>query len=408
MKKIFTLAAVGALTAASLGAQAQITVDGQLTAAEVSATGYTLVGRRPGLSPSTRGFGDAGILAVYAAADANNLYFFVVGTLQTSTDAATTGNLQNSIQLFIDRPGVAGIPVGTALPLPASATAPAVNTSFQNMGARLDLAADIAVAVSRNDVAGQLKVDAIVYTPGTPNTASAIVASGTTPLNVITGAALNTPATLASPFQGFANASIAYRTSTNLSSNPGYNAGNATTIGNAPGNGLEIRVSRSAMGIPATGGQMQIFAVQNNQDGGFLSSDYIPQGGVASSNANPGASPDFTSSAYPGTQAATLQIGTANLTVLSNKAAEAAVALSVYPNPTQDVASVAYRVQSGSQDVRVELVDLMGRTVKVLREATEAAGNKNLTFSKSDLATGTYMVRVQVGDQAVTRRVVLL
>ncbi|GAA4380204.1 hypothetical protein GCM10023186_18300 [Hymenobacter koreensis] len=343
-------------------------------------------------------------MAVYAASDANNLYFFVVGTLETNG-----GILQNSIQMFIDRPGVAGIPAGTALPLPAAATPPAANTSFQNMGARLDLAADLGVAVSRNDVAGQLKVDAIAYTPGTPNTATATVASGTTPLNATTGAALNTPATLPAPFGGFANASIAYRTSANLSSNPGYNAGNAATIGNAPGNGLEIRVSRAAMGIPAAGGELRIFVVQNNQDGGFLSSDFIPMGGVAATNANPGTNPDFTSAAFPGTQAATLQIGTANLTVTNNRrAAEAAVAMSVFPNPVQDNTVVSYRVLSGTQDVRIELTDLMGRKVSTVFEGKQTAGEKEELLKSASVAAGTYLVKVQVGDQVATRKVTLL
>ncbi|GAB2951968.1 hypothetical protein GCM10027048_16230 [Hymenobacter coalescens] len=406
MKYTSTLLVAGALATLGLDAQAQapITVDGQLTATEVATNGYQLVGRRPGLSPATRGFGDAGLLAVYAAADATNLYFFVVGTLETNGSNV----LQNSIQMFVTRPGVTGIPVGTALPLPAPATAPAVNTSFQNMGAKLDMPADLGIAVSRNDVANQLKVDAIVYTAGTPNTATATVASGTTPLNVTTGAALNTPATLPSPFQGFANASVAYRTSANLSSNPGYNAGNATTIGNAPGNGLEIRVSRAAMGIPAAGGQMQLFVVQNNQDGGFLSSDFIPMGGVTPSTTNPGTNPDFTSAAFPGRQAATLNITASGVTVLSNRRTANEMALNVYPNPVLGESTVAYRVQSAQQHVNIELTDLMGRRVRTLFEGQQGVGVQTRKLQADGVAAGTYLVKVQVGEQVATHKVSLL
>jgi Secretion system C-terminal sorting domain len=407
MKKNFTLAALGLLTAASFSAQAQapITVDGQLSTAEVTANGYQLVGRRPGASPATRGFGDAGLLAVYATADANNLYFFVVGTLETN---ATTGNVQNSIQMFIDRPGIAGIPAGTALPLPAAATAPAVNTSFQNMAARLDLAADIGIAISRNDVAGQVKVDGIVYAPGTPATASAVVATslpGAAPLNVTTGAAFNTPATLASPYEGFANASIAYRTSANLSSNTGYNAGAAASVGDAPGTGLEIRVSRAAMGIPATGGQLQLFVVQNNQDGGFLSSDFIPLGGVTPSNTNAGTNPDFTSAAYPGTQAATLQIGANGLTVLGNRVAAKTFQFTVYPNPTEGNANFTYTVPGGQQEVEMEVFNSLGQRVRQLN-----LGRRSGTQVQplEALQAGSYFVKLRVGDQITAQQLSVL
>ncbi|RFP65649.1 T9SS C-terminal target domain-containing protein [Hymenobacter lapidiphilus] len=403
MKKVFTLAALGLLTAASFSAQAQapITVDGQITATEAVASGYQLVGRRLGASPATRGFGDAGLLSVYAAADANNLYFFVAGTLQVNADV-----LQNSIQMFIDRPGVDGVPIGTALPLPAAATAPAVNTSFEKMGAKLDLAADIAIAVSRNDVAGQAKVDGVVYTP---TTATAVVATslpGGAPLNITTGAAYNTPATLAAPFGGFANASVAYRTSANLSSNPGYNGGAAASIGNAPANGFEIRVSRTAMGIPTAGGQLRIFVVQNNQDGGFLSSDFIPQGGFVSSTTNAGANPDFTSAAFPGTQAATLNVTATGLTVItSTKSAAIANALkfNVFPNPAAGAATVSYTVP-GQQEVSVEVFNALGQRVRSLASGRQGGlQQQNL----SDLASGAYFVKLQVGGQSTSQKLIV-
>ncbi len=78
MKKIFTLAAAGSLAIATLSAQAQtITVDGVLGATEINSTGYQLVGRYT----NNHSFGDAGLLSLYAAADTNNVYFFLAGTL---------------------------------------------------------------------------------------------------------------------------------------------------------------------------------------------------------------------------------------------------------------------------------------------------------------------------------------
>lgn len=402
MKTRFTLAAAASLFAASFNAQAQapITVDGQLTAAEIAANGYQLVGRDTG----PRGFGDAGLLSMYAASDANNIYFFIAGTLENGS-----GGISNSIQLFIDRPGVTGVPVGTPLPAVTSPT----GTSFAQMTARLDLPADLALAIRGNGTANQFVVEGVAYTSATATTANLL--SGTTPVTANGTAATVAAANASGALAGFAGAMVAYRSSANLSSNPGF-----ASNGAAGSNGLEIMVSRSAMGLPAAGGNVLVFALQNNREGGFLSSDFIPQNNAAipttlnyplpnlggPQNGTPN-TVDFAN--IPGTQAATLVIGAANLTVLGNKAAaDAAVAVNIFPNPSEGNATVSYRVADRAQDVRVVLTDLMGRTVRVLREGVESTGAKTVELSKGDLTAGTYLVKVQVGELASTRRVVVL
>ncbi len=255
MKRLFTLAAATALAAASLSAQAQapITIDGQITATERVAAGYTLVGTYTG----TRGFSpsatnQAGLLALYAAADANNVYFFLTGTLQNDGTPAT---LSNSFQIIVDRPGVAGVPVGTRVPKPAAAVAPAVNTSFQNFGPFLDLPADMGFAIKGNGVAAQYQVDGIVYTGGATPSASAAVLSGATGVAATGAVASVTGQTGA--FTVFNGAQVAYRTSANLNANPGF-ASNGVT---PPANGLEVAVSRASIGLPAAGGALQVFAL---------------------------------------------------------------------------------------------------------------------------------------------------
>ncbi|NVO85613.1 T9SS type A sorting domain-containing protein [Hymenobacter terrestris] len=391
MKQHFTLAALGLLTAASFSAQAQapIVIDGKLTATEVVASGYQLVGRETG----PRGFGDAGLLAVYAAADATNLYFFVAGTLETNPD------LKNSIQMFIDRPGVEGIPVGTALPVPAGVGTPPVNTSFEKMGAKLDLAADLALGLSGTGTANQGRVEAVVYSTG-PNAANATVATGATPLNITTGAPYTVPVTTTGTFAPFAGATVAYVTSPKLSENPGF-----ASNGNAPANGFEIRVSRLAMGVPATGGAIRIFVLQNSQDGGFASSDFIPQAtSPAGSNApNLGPNPDFT--AIAGTQAATLNVTATGLSVVTSTQSAIASALKfgVYPNPTAGAATVSYTVP-GQQEVSVEVFNALGQRVRSLASGRQG-GLQQQTLS--DLASGAYFVKLQVGGQSTSQKLIV-
>jgi hypothetical protein len=400
MKKFFTLAAASAMAAASLGAQAQVTVDGQLTAAEVSATGYTLVGRdlgARGFSP-TPGTNDAGLIALYAAADATNLYFFLVGTLQND---ATPATISNSFQLYISRPGVAGVARGTALPRPAAATAPAVNTSFQNMGGTLDLPGDMAIAIKGNGVAAQYQVDGVVYMGGATPTATAAVLSGAVAGNATTGAALPIAGQTGS-LAVFNGAQVAYRTSANLNSNPGFGVAGAGAV---PANGLEISISRASIGLAATGGIVQIFALQNNGDGGFASSDYIPQGPLT--NANPGSgTPANDFAAIPGAQVANVAVGAGTtITITATRAAVAkALQFGLFPNPGNSAnAKITYTVPQGKQDVSLSVFDATGRKVRSFSGAQ--AGQQ--TYSLNNLRAGIYAVKLSVGGQETSGKLVI-
>ena len=401
MKKLITLAAASILAVGALNAQAQITVDGQLMVGEVSATGYTLVGRDTGprgFAPSATN--DAGLISLYAAADANNLYFFLVATLQNDGSPA---KISNSLQLLIARPGVAGVPVGTQLPRPVAGG----TTSFQNFGPFLELPGDMGIGIKGTAAAAQYQVDGAVYA-ATPTVTAGVIS----PTVAATGAvALVTGQTGA--LTVFNGAQVAYLTAANLNANPGY--GTAGTVGTGastvPAYGLEIAVSRASIGLAAVGGTLNIFALQNNADGGYVSSDFIPQNTGAMPAAylpNPGANPDFR--LVPGTQAATVTVGpAAGVIVLGTKTADAAaIAVGVYPNPANGVATVAYNVGSHADNVNIVLTDLLGRSVQVLANGLQPAGLQSKIVSTANVAAGIYLVRVQVGDKVATRKVVLL
>ena len=399
MKKVFTLAALGLLTAGSFSAQAQapIVVDGKLTATEIVASGYQLVGRDTG----PQGFGDFGLISVYAAADANNIYFFVVGTLESK---ATEG-IKNSIQMFIGRPGVAGVPIGTALPKPTDpATGPA--TSFQNMIAKLDLVTDLGVSIKGTGKDGEVQLGAVSYTA---TTATAAVVSGATPLNALTGAPFVVPTTTTGTFAPLAGASVSYVTNASLTAN--RTAGN----GAAGSTGLEIKVSRSAMGIPATGA-LKIFVLQNNGEGGFLSSDYIPQNSAdipaalgyplpnlgGPQNGTPNLV-DFAN--IPGTQAATLNITASGLSVVTANRSAVATALKfgVFPNPSVGAATISY-VVPGQQEVALDVFNSLGQRVRTLAAGKQAGANE---YSLSGLASGAYFVKLQVGEQSTSQKLIV-
>ncbi|RAK69563.1 hypothetical protein DLM85_01505 [Hymenobacter edaphi] len=210
----------------------------------------------------------------------------------------------------------------------------------------------------------------------------------------------------------FVGAQVAYTSSSALSTNPGF-----ASNGNAPSNGLEIAVSRTAIGMPAAGGTVRIFALQNNAGGDYLSSDFIPQNnapipastGYPLPNLGPAGGTNGVNFAnVPGTQAGVLNVTTTSLTVTGNRAAAEAVALSVYPNPVQGEATVSYRVQNAQQPVNIELTDLMGRRVSTVFAGSQSVGVQSQKLNSGNVAAGTYLVKVRVGEQVATHKVTLL
>ncbi|ALW86436.1 hypothetical protein AUC43_15890 [Hymenobacter sedentarius] len=371
------------MSAATFGAHAQVTVDGVLNTAELTSGNYVLVGKYT----NPRGFGDAGLLSLYAASTATKVYFFVGGTVEPNG---------NSFQLFLDLPATTGVPVGTSLP------AGAAGTSFEKMVAKMDLPVDLALAL-RSDGTGY-KIEGATYT------ATAVTSknlTGTTPI-----AGDGTASMLATDvaFPMLATARVAYKNATGgkLSANPGAIPANTTTdYGGAGTYGWEIELDRAAIGALATS-TLQVFVLQNNGDGGFLSSDYIPQATTTpTGNGNLGDAPTVNFANVPGRQAATLSL-TATGTVLPTKAAnEASVAIGVFPNPASGSTTVSYRVETATAPVRIELNDLLGRTVRVVESGVKGAGAQSKRFDTADLAAGTYLVRVQVGEKVAVSKVVL-
>ena len=417
MKKIFTLAAAGTLVAASLGAQAQVTVDGQLTATELTAGNYALIGKSDNFAftgtqnqNNNRPFGNNGLLGLYVASTPTKIFIFLGGTVENSG---------NALQIYLDLPGVTGTPANTFLP------AGAAGTSFEKISRiKLEQGLDLALAL-RSDGAPvgtapqPYKVEGAVFTSATAvqsrqltTTAGPIVGDGT-------ALTLASSVTVA-PYAGLNGARMAYRNTTTgqIGGNPGNAAlYNTAAYGAAGSLGWEIELDRAQLNAAAVGAAFRIFAIYNNGNGGYASGEFIPKAtgplpaavpspnlGGLDNGAN-GNDVDF--AAIPGLQSAAFALGING--ALGNKAADAAsVAMSVYPNPAHGAATVAYNVASRAEQVKVVLTDLLGRQIQVLESGLRAAGVQSTTVSTADVPAGTYLVRVQVGDKVATSKVVLL
>ncbi|MDX1419710.1 MAG: T9SS type A sorting domain-containing protein, partial [Rubricoccaceae bacterium] len=92
----------------------------------------------------------------------------------------------------------------------------------------------------------------------------------------------------------------------------------------------------------------------------------------------------------------------ADFSVMAEASAPAAVA----PNPFARQTTISYEVAAPA-DVRLAVYDVLGREVAVLVDGRVEAGTHSAVFNASDLAAGTYVYRLQVGNDVRTGRMTL-
>ncbi len=89
-----------------------------------------------------------------------------------------------------------------------------------------------------------------------------------------------------------------------------------------------------------------------------------------------------------------------------------ALALSLYPNPTSSHVTVAFTLARPGAG-RVTVYDLRGAAVRTLDTPRGAAGPHTVRWDGCDehgrrVASGVYLVRLQIDDASDTQRLVLL
>jgi hypothetical protein len=78
-----------------------------------------------------------------------------------------------------------------------------------------------------------------------------------------------------------------------------------------------------------------------------------------------------------------------------------------YPNPFNPATVIGYQLPVVS-DVKLIVYDLLGREVAVLVNERQAAGNHNVQFNASRLASGVYLYSLSTGSFVQTRKMVLV
>jgi PKD repeat protein len=81
--------------------------------------------------------------------------------------------------------------------------------------------------------------------------------------------------------------------------------------------------------------------------------------------------------------------------------------LSVYPNPFSEVANISYKLDT-KENVTVTVMDLLGRTVSQVVENNQSVGVHILQLDHTQFngSSAMYMVRIQIGDEAITKQLI--
>jgi photosystem II stability/assembly factor-like uncharacterized protein len=78
-----------------------------------------------------------------------------------------------------------------------------------------------------------------------------------------------------------------------------------------------------------------------------------------------------------------------------------------YPNPFNPSTTIRYSIkESGS--VKLNVFDINGKQVAALVNKTQTVGEYTVTFDGSNLASGTYIYKLQIGNNSTTKKMVLI
>ena len=79
-----------------------------------------------------------------------------------------------------------------------------------------------------------------------------------------------------------------------------------------------------------------------------------------------------------------------------------------YPNPFNPTTTIQFSLPTYTSDVRLEVFDLLGRSVAVLATGSMDAGQYSVRFEGAGLSSGMYLYRLQAGEQVSIRKMILL
>ena len=78
-----------------------------------------------------------------------------------------------------------------------------------------------------------------------------------------------------------------------------------------------------------------------------------------------------------------------------------------YPNPFNPSTQIRYAI-SEQTHVRLTVYNLIGQQIAILAEGSKTAGWHEVVFDASQMSSGMYIYRLEAGDVAITRKMMLV
>jgi len=78
-----------------------------------------------------------------------------------------------------------------------------------------------------------------------------------------------------------------------------------------------------------------------------------------------------------------------------------------YPNPFNPSTVISFQLPVSS-DVKLEVFDLLGRSVALLVNEKREAGSYSVSWDASRMPSGIYFARMQAGETLLSRKMVLI
>ena len=79
-----------------------------------------------------------------------------------------------------------------------------------------------------------------------------------------------------------------------------------------------------------------------------------------------------------------------------------------YPNPFNPVTTIPYSIPEDVANLRINIYDITGRLVDQIYKGNQTMGNHKLLWNASRYASGIYFVKMITGNDAITRKLVLI
>jgi hypothetical protein len=79
-----------------------------------------------------------------------------------------------------------------------------------------------------------------------------------------------------------------------------------------------------------------------------------------------------------------------------------------YPNPFNPSTTIKYSILSGNNHVKLTIYDAIGKEITTLVNRDQAAGTYSVNWNAKGVASGTYIYRLQIGDNVITKKAIFL